>query len=202
MKKKSFVYPVVFMVLVTAVFTLVLSFLNQTSKAAIELNKKVELHRKILYVFDMYDETDSVEEVSKKFEENIEEKKYKEDKIVYVLKEGNETKAYAVPFDGPGLWGSIDGYIGVDKDLKHLTGIEFINQSETPGLGGRIGEAPYKEQFRNVDITNKVGDEIIVNRPAPGGNIDAIAGATQTSTFVKNMLNQDLIEFISGGGVE
>ena len=202
MKKKSFVYPVIFMVLVTAVFTLVLAFLNQSTVEAIQRNKELDLRRKILYVFDMLDENDSEEEVTKKIENNIEEKSYKDDQIVYVLKENGETKAYAVPFNGPGLWGSIDGYIGVDKELKHITGIEFINQSETPGLGGRIGEAPYKEQFRDVDVTNRVGDEIIINRPASGGNVDAIAGATQTSTFVKNMLNQDLIEFIDGGGVE
>lgn len=92
MKKKSFVYPVVFMVLVTAVFTLVLSFLNQTSKAAIELNKKVELHRKILYVFDMYDESDSVEEVSKKFEENIEEKNIRKIKSFTFSKKATKQK--------------------------------------------------------------------------------------------------------------
>lgn len=202
MKKKSFAYPVIFMVLVTAVFTLILAFLNQSTVEAIQRNKEVDLRKKILYVFNMLDENDSIEEVTKKFEDNIEEKTYKEDQIVYVLNENGEPKAYAVPFNGPGLWGSIDGYIGVDKDLEHITGIEFINQSETPGLGGRIGEAPYKEQFRDVDVTNRIGDEIIINRPANGGNVDAIAGATQTSTFVKNMLNQDLIEFIDGGGVE
>ena len=33
-------------------------------------------------------------------------------------------------------------------------------------------------------------------RPAQGGNIDAISGATQTSTYVENMVNEDLGAFI------
>ncbi|NMB15255.1 MAG: NADH:quinone oxidoreductase, partial [Gallicola sp.] len=36
--------------------------------------------------------------------------------------------------------------------------------------------------------------------PADGGNVDAIAGATQTSTFVINMLNEDITEFIKSKG--
>lgn len=201
MNKKSMAYPIVFMVIVTAIAVLILAFLNQSTKAKVEHNEQLELQRKILYVFDLYDEDMSDDEVSSVFEENIDESKDDKDKTVYILKEGGEDKAYAVPFDGPGLWGSITGYIGVDSDVDTVTGIEFITQDETPGLGGRISEPPYKEQFRGVDISD-ADDKYIISRPAPGGNIDAIAGATQTSTFVENMINDDLDYFIEEGGVE
>ncbi len=107
--------------------------------------------------------------------------------------------AYAVPINGPGLWGSISGYIGVSEDLTKTTGLEFIKQDETPGLGGRITEDAYKNQFRGLDISNYTDKNIVINRPASGGNIDAISGATQTSTFVVNMINEDLDEFIKKG---
>lgn len=201
MNKKSMAYPIVFMVIVTAIAVLILAFLNQSTKAKVEHNEQLELQRKILYVFDLYDEDMSDDEVSSVFEENIDESKDDKDRTVYILKEGGEDKAYAVPFDGPGLWGSITGYIGVDSDVDTVTGIEFITQDETPGLGGRISEPPYKEQFRGVDISD-ADDKYIISRPAPGGNIDAIAGATQTSTFVENMINDDLDYFIEEGGVE
>ncbi|MFR7871649.1 MAG: FMN-binding protein, partial [Fenollaria timonensis] len=58
---------------------------------------------------------------------------------------------------------------------------------------------PYKNQFRGLDISNYTDKNIVVNRPASGGNIDAISGATQTSTFVVNMINEDLDEFIKKG---
>ncbi len=200
MNKKSVIYPVLFMTGLTALTVLILALLNQTTLARVQENQELELRRKILYVFDMYEPgVTSDEEVSSTFEKNVEESEDSQGRKVYTLVENQEPKAYAVPFDGPGLWGSINGYIGVDQDVKTVTGIDFINQNETPGLGGRISESPYKEQFRGVDISGST-DKYIINKPAEGGNIDAIAGATQTSTFVQNMLNEDLKLFVNEGG--
>ncbi|MDO5689365.1 MAG: FMN-binding protein [Tissierellia bacterium] len=199
-KKKSLFYAILFMAVVTAIFTAALSFLNQSTIEAIEKNRENDLRRKILYVFDILPAEADDPEIEKLFEERIKVESGEGDKRIYSMQENGTASAYAVPFDGPGLWGSINGYVGITADLKNLTGLEFIMQSETPGLGGRIGEEPYKEQFRGVDVTNRMGDEIVINRPAPGGNIDAIAGATQTSNYVKNMLNQDLIEFMDQRG--
>ena len=198
MKNKSMAYPIFFMTLLTVITVFILAFLNQSTLAKVEENQNLELRRKILYVFDMYEEgKTSDDEVNKLFEDHVVESDWNDAKL-YTLMDGSEEKAYAVPFSGPGLWGSITGYIGVDADMNEVTGVEFITQSETPGLGGRISEAPYKEQYRNVDISNAT-DKYIINRPAPGGNVDAIAGATQTSTFVQNMINEDLKAFDQGG---
>lgn len=76
--------------------------------------------------------------------------------------------------------------------------MEFISQNETPGLGGRISENPYKEQYRNIDISGR-DNNFIMNNPSPDGNIDAIAGATQTSNFVTQMINKALSEYKGGG---
>lgn len=198
MKNKSLAYPIIFMTLLTVITVFILAFLNQTTLAKVEENQNLELRRKILYVFDMYEEgKTSDDEVNKLFEDHVVESDWNDAKL-FTLMDGSSEKAYAVPFSGPGLWGSITGYIGVDADMNEVTGVEFISQNETPGLGGRISEAPYKEQYRNVDISNAT-DKYIINRPAPGGNIDAIAGATQTSTFVQNMINEDLKAFDQGG---
>ncbi|MDO5028910.1 MAG: FMN-binding protein [Bacillota bacterium] len=198
MKNKSMTYPIVFMTLLTIVTVFILAFLNQSTLAKVEENQNLELRRKILYVFDMYQEGEtSDEEVNKLFEENVVESDWNDQKL-YTLMEGSEEKAYAVPFAGPGLWGSINGYIGVDAAMETITGVEFISQNETPGLGGRIAESPYKEQYRGVDISGAT-DKFVINRPAAGGNIDAIAGATQTSTYVETMINEDLKTFNQGG---
>lgn len=198
MKNKSLTYPIIFMTLLTVVTVFILAFLNQSTLAKVEENQNLELRRKILYVFDMYEEgKTSDEEVNKLFEEHVKESDWNDSKL-FTLMDGSSEKAYAVPFSGPGLWGSITGYIGVDADMTKVTGVEFITQSETPGLGGRISESPYKEQYRDVDISNAT-DKYIINRPALGGNVDAIAGATQTSTFVQNMINEDLKAFDQGG---
>lgn len=198
-KKKGMLFPVVFMIILTGVLTMILAFINGVTLPVIEFNQEIELKQKILTVFDILPEEASAEDVDKIFSENITEEEF-ENKTIYILEENGTPAAYAAPFDGPGLWGSIEGYMGVTSDLNKVTGIEFIKQDETPGLGGRISEPAYKEQFRNLEISDPASGELFINRPAAGGNVDAIAGATQTSTFVINMLNEDIAKFIESRG--
>ena len=198
-KKKSVVYPVIFMLGLTLVLTLALALLNQVTTPTVKFNQDIELKHKILNVFNILPKDTSPSNIDKTFKDNVTEEDYKGNKL-YILKQDSEEKAYAVPVNGPGLWGSISGYVGITKDMKKLVGIEFIKQDETPGLGGRITEDEYKNQFRDLDISKPVDGKIVINKPANGGNIDAISGATQTSTFVVNMINEDVNEFIKNGG--
>lgn len=197
-KKKSIVYPVVFMFALALLLTLALAFLNEVTAPVVEFNQDIELKKKILNVFEILPSDADATTIDKVFKDNVVSEDY-DGKNLYIYKSGEETLAYAVPINGPGLWGSISGYIGVTHDLTKTTGLEFIKQDETPGLGGRITEDAYKNQFRGLDISNYTDKNIVINRPASGGNIDAISGATQTSTFVVNMINEDLDEFIKKG---
>lgn len=196
-KKKSLAYPAVFMVILSLIMTFILAFLNEKTKPVVAFNAEVDLQSKILYVFGIEVPSDDPEVINQVFTENVEVEDYNGKDLFIQVDNNGETLAYAVPFDGPGLWGPIEGYIGVSADLTTTTGIEFTEQAETPGLGGRIGEEPYKSQFRGVDISQPAEDgKLIVNRPAPGGNIDTISGATQTSNFVEDMINEDLGAFL------
>ena len=198
-KKKNMLYPVVFMIILAGALTMILALINGVTLPVIEFNQEIELKQKILSVFDILPEEAAPEEIDKIFSENLTEEEF-EGETVYVLEENGTPAAYAAPFNGPGLWGSIEGYMGVTSDLQNVTGIEFIKQDETPGLGGRISEPEYKEQYRDLDISNPATGNLFVSRPAEGGNVDAIAGATQTSTFVINMLNEDIAKFIESRG--
>lgn len=196
-KKKSLIYPAFFMLVLAFVLTFLLAYLNELTKPIVKFNSDIELKKKILYVFNIKLESNSANEISETFDKNIKEKEYETGKLYEYVKDG-ETVGYAVPFDGPGLWGSINGYIGVGMD-KMIMGVDFIKQDETPGLGGRIVEEKYKEQYRGIALEQAVPDKIVINKPAAGGNIDGISGATQTSTFVVNMINEDLIKFLEKG---
>lgn len=194
MKDKKTINPIVFMLVLSAVLVFILAFINKVTTPIIEFNSEIELKDKILYVFDIPVDSEDPEDINRVFNENVETEDY-EDTQYFIYKENGEIQSYAVPFEGPGLWGKITGYLGVTKDFTEATGIEFIEQDETPGLGGRISEPPYKEQFRGIDISEPQDGEYIINKPAPGGNVDAIAGATQTSNFVTDMVNKDLKQF-------
>ncbi len=193
--KKSFAYPIIFMSLLTAIFTLVLSYLNYSTAEKIQAIQGADLQKKILYVFDIDTPSDEVEDIRRVFDEKIVAEEI-DNEIIYTFKEGNEVKGYAFPATGPGLWGTINAYVGISKDYSQLLGLEFISQDETPGLGGRITEDWFKEQFRGIDVTNSQEANYVVYRPASNGNVDAIAGATLTSKSVSNLINEDMYNFI------
>jgi Na+-transporting NADH:ubiquinone oxidoreductase subunit C len=88
---------------------------------------------------------------------------------------------------GAGLWGTIRAAVGFDLDGSRLTGIEFVEQNETPGLGARIGEAWFRQQFR--------GRQPPLGRVPEGtaartNEFDAITGATITSAAVEGIVNR------------
>lgn len=193
--KKSFAYPIVFMSLVTAIYAFLLAFLNYSTAEQIEFLANTDLQEKILYVFDIPLESTDPQKIDKQFEDRIESKEIDGEKV-YFLEEDGDIEAYAFPIGGAGLWGSIEGYAGVSADYSKLIGIEFTSHSETPGLGGRIDEEWFKEQFRGIDLEDSQ-DEYLVYTPAAGGNIDAITGATLTSQSVREFVNDDIQSFIT-----
>lgn len=193
--KKSFSFPIIFMILLTAFFTAILALLNYSTAEKIAYNQETDLRKTILYVFDIDAKAGNPALIEEAFKDNITEEKMGDD-VVYTVIENGETKGYAFPVGGTGLWGSIEGYVGISADYTKLLGIDFVAHSETPGLGGRISEDIYKDQFRDMDLSEAKDGNYIVYRPAPGGNADAIAGATLTSQSVSKFINVDIENFI------
>ncbi|HAU36698.1 MAG TPA: hypothetical protein DCX07_03145 [Phycisphaerales bacterium] len=110
--------------------------------------------------------------------------------------------AYALPISGVGFWARIDGWLAVTPDLSRTVGIVFLRHSETPGLGGRITESEFRDQFRRgVSVTPPPdgGKFIEISRASAGQqnprHVDAITGATGTSTAVERFVNRDLAAF-------
>ncbi|MGJ0847965.1 Na+-transporting NADH:ubiquinone oxidoreductase subunit C [Tissierella praeacuta DSM 18095] len=194
--KKSFSFPIVFMVILTAFFTFILAFLNYSTADRIAFNQEIELSKKLLYIFDIQPLSENPNDINQAFMDNIDNIGSEDEPMYIYYGENKEVLGYAVPISGSGLWGSIEGYVGVSSDYSTILGLDFTSHSETPGLGGRISEDWYKEQFRGIDITESQNGNYIIYRPSAGGNIDAIAGATLTSKSVSKLLNEDLDKFI------
>lgn len=193
--KKSFIFPIIFMVLITAFFTAILAFLNYSTADVIAFNQETELRKTLLYVFNIDIPSDEPKVVEEFFSKYISEDTIN-GKDVYVAKEEGNIIGYAFPIAGSALWGSVEGFAAVSDDFSELLGIDFVSHSETPGLGGRISEDWFKEQFRGLNLTDANNGNYIVYKPAPGGNVDAIAGATLTSKSVSNFMNEDIDKFI------
>ena len=119
---------------------------------------------------------------------------------VYVANLNGETK-YILPLSGKGLWGGIGGYLALDEDKNTIYGVNFNHESETPGLGAKIVELPFREQFEGKHIRNAEGEVVSVavlkaGKHADGQEqVDAISGATITSSGVSTMLEVNLEEY-------
>ncbi|WP_338669442.1 RnfABCDGE type electron transport complex subunit G [Pseudodesulfovibrio methanolicus] len=90
------------------------------------------------------------------------------------LKDGKLT-GVAFETSGKGYGGDIGVMVGFDVQAMHLTGIGITTLKETPGVGARVAEHGYTTQFKGHPLESM---ELKKN----GGDIEAVAGATISST--------------------
>ena len=109
--------------------------------------------------------------------------------------EGNQI-GYALPIEGNGFQGKIRLMIGVTNDLKKITGLKILEQLETPGLGNKIVDAPFTDQFINLSTIPKV-NYVKGITPENPNEIQAITGATISSKSVVKIINDGLAEMRS-----
>lgn len=93
----------------------------------------------------------------------------------------------AIIASGSGLWSVIEIFLLVDTDKKIIKELRVLSHGETPGLGGRIEEAWFQDQFKGLDISD--GIKIVSTKMGTAGEVDAVSGATRTSAAVMAILN-------------
>ncbi len=74
-----------------------------------------------------------------------------------------------------------------------VTGLNFTELHETAGMGMRCGEAEFMSQFENVQV-----DAFVLNKggaSGEAGSVDAVSGATVSSTAVVEAVNAALAFF-------
>ena len=101
---------------------------------------------------------------------------------------------YVLPVYGAGLWGPIWGYIAVNDDGNTIYGANFSHEGETPGLGARITEQPFQDNFKDkhLFIDGEFKSVAVLKKGQKSTNgaeqIDALTGATITSRGVSDMI--------------
>ena len=117
---------------------------------------------------------------------------------VYLIKDlDGKISKYVFPVRGKGLWSILKGFIAVNNDMNTISGLTYYEHQETPGLGGEVDAAWWKDLWRDPEnpkkIFNSDGDVVIhVVKGAAEPNdeyaVDGLSGATITSRGVTNML--------------
>jgi electron transport complex protein RnfG len=116
-----------------------------------------------------------------------------EDKVVYKLADRyGKLMGYAFLAEGQGYQGKIKMLAVIDAAKKKLQGIEIIESVETPGLGAKIQEGNFKNQFKKLTVTPYL--EYTKDDITKDNQIKAITGATVSSKAVVNILNNRIKE--------
>jgi Na+-transporting NADH:ubiquinone oxidoreductase subunit C len=188
---KQRILTVLFTIAITIVFVAPISFVYLLTKGRVALNEEVFLKRAVLAAAGIPVPPANGEVVSL-FSARAEEVKTGDAVPPYYRikpEAGGQPAGYVFIRSGPGLWGEITATVGFDSVLSTLTGVDFLKQSETPGLGARISETWFKEQFRG-----KKGPFTTVGEgePASESQFDAITGASITSNAVMSILNSTI----------
>jgi len=115
----------------------------------------------------------------------------------YFEESDNYFKAYDKDNNFVGMVYMIEaqGYSSIIKALvgisdNKITGVDIVEQLETPGLGANIVESEFKDQF-----IGKTADQVLLKKD--GGEIDGVTGATISSIAItdaiKKVIEQDAI---------
>lgn len=199
MKKQSFfsvrIKPVLVMAVMTIVCIALVSGIHLSTQELVIANEGLVLKKAVLYAAGV-EIPGSNAEINSLYDERVIEKDGLF--LVYDSKVSAEAsnngagagglEAAAFITTGPGLWGEIQVVTAFDSGFEAFTGIEFIKQNETPGLGARITEEWFKEQLRGkVPPLSMVPEG---SESSADNEIDAITGATRTSGYVLQLFNQ------------
>ncbi len=194
--KEGMTYTIIFTFAIAFLFVALLAFANTVTRPQIQQNQEIARRAAVLNAMGV--PYTGPEDALQVYEEQV-ESVTRGSLTLYSASVGGQ-RIYARIFARNGLWGEIQGVIAVNEDVTEIIGLEIIAHNETPGLGGRIDEAWFKDQFRGLQV-----DDGLV-RVAAGGEaagtsqpnetvVDAITGATRTSEYMQIIVNTELTEF-------
>jgi len=182
MKKE--IWMVTILVLVATVSAGVLGFVNVTTRPIIKKNEVRKLRESVLESVNIEYESDKLED---RFESEIKTEEF-DGKDFYMRygEDGNLTEV-AFRISGSGFQGPITAIVSLKPDLETIVGLEILDHQETPGLGARIKEEEFLQQFNGKVVKPKL--LVVTDAGEANNKVDAITGATRTSKAVQGIIN-------------
>jgi Na+-transporting NADH:ubiquinone oxidoreductase subunit C len=114
--------------------------------------------------------------------------------VYFVMKDGKPEQV-VIPVEGLGMWGTIYGFLALDRDGNTVRGLTYYEQKETPGLGGEIGNPKWQALWRGrkgFDDQWNARITVIKGQAGPADadplRVDGLSGATVTSNAVTRLM--------------
>ncbi len=108
--------------------------------------------------------------------------------------DGNFIGAAVETFTNKGFSGNISLMVGILSDGT-INNISVLQHAETPGLGSKMSEPSFKDQFNN-----KKADSFNLSVKKDGGDVDAITAATISSRAFCDAVNRAISTFENNKG--
>jgi H+/Na+-translocating ferredoxin:NAD+ oxidoreductase subunit G len=154
-----------------------LSEVNSWASPKIEANRKAETEKAIFIVQSDATKYEKIKNVD--FE------------LYEVFDDSSNSLGFALPYEGNGFQGKIRLIVGVNKSLSNLLGLIVLEQVETPGLGTKVTETPFTNQFKDLLINPEITSVKGVEASNPN-EVQAITGATISSKAVVRIINDGI----------
>jgi len=191
---KEKVAPVLFMAGVTFVAITLVGLVDIVTKPAVERNKTLFQKQAVCDAAGV-ERPGSTEALIAWYDAHVTALTNSEGTVSYRVAEPEGESTLVLVQQGPGLWGSITAYVGFNGEAMTIAGVTFQDHVETPGLGARIDESWFRNQFVGKSgpfarLGPEPQDKTKGTRDPDA--FDQITGATITSTAVKDIMNKSI----------
>ena len=187
-------YIIIYSTILVLIVAFLLAFVSSSLKEKQDANVALDTEKQILNSLNLRGLSD--EEAHATYEKIV---KFDEAQKVYVCTLENGDVKYVLPLKGQGMWGGISCFLAIDSDKNTVYGAYFNHESETAGLGAEIKDnADWQAKFQGKKIFAAEGDAIALSVEKAVNNettVDAVTGATVTSTAVSKMLQEKLANY-------
>ena len=161
--KKEYIMVMVKMVVMSVIAAVILGGLYIPTQAQLKIYQEEQRQLALVDVLPVADHFEAV----KSGEETL---------FYQAFDASNNLVGYCFFHDQPGSQGTITLAGGVDTEYT-VTGVKIMTHAETPGLGAKITEPFFTDQFKGVAVS-----DLMLSKN--DGAIDAITGATVSSQAV------------------
>lgn len=185
-KERRGSYPIIFLTLVVLLSVVALTLVDGVTAERIAANKREAIKQMLAALFPemadfVYDEETGLYSLY-------------DERAVSLDEETGESSVdqsfpgvgYAFMTNAKGYGGKIGILVGLETN-RALRGIRIISHQETPGLGAKITDTDFLDQFAGL-----VPDQLVLARD--GGAVDAITGATISSRAVAEGVAAGLVD--------
>ncbi|NCO52933.1 MAG: RnfABCDGE type electron transport complex subunit G [Deltaproteobacteria bacterium] len=163
----------------------ILSQVERATREPIKEQRRLQMLKALSAVLPPFDNSPDTDKVE--IPDGLDKKGQPRMKTFYRARQGGELKGVAFKVIAPdGYSGNIEVMVGVDpQDL--INGIAIVSHAETPGLGSKINEPAFKDQFKGKGL-----DNVDWRVKKDGGEFDQITGATISPRAVVGAVSKGL----------